>query len=421
MRDWVIVGGGPHGVHIAARLIAEAGVSREDIAILDDEEALLARWRRCTRNSGMRYLRSPAVHHLDPSTRSLQQFARSGPGRRVAQPFTRPYSRPSLELFDLHCDKMIEEFGLAELHVRGWANQLEIRDEAVRIGFASPAPKTGQGQIEARNGVLALGAPQDPDWPDWARRVKSEALNAGHPSVIDHIFDPGFELVDNAKDQTVAVMGAGISGSQVAIRLAREGRRVVLLSRHPIREHQFDSDPGWQGPMYMAGYSRLSDPRERRARIRGARHRGSVPSEIHSALRAAISAGTIEHLQDVEVESASFHGGQVALDLGDQPLHVDRVLLATGFPAHRPGGEWLDEAIKLYDLPCAECGYPLIDRGLRWHPRLFVMGSLAELEIGPVSRNLSGAQRAGERIVAVARGSSKNVNALKLEEEPVLA
>ena len=71
--------------------------------------------------------------------------------------------------------------------------------------------------------------------------------------------------------------------------------------------------------------------------------------------------------------------------------------------AERPGAGWLDQAIEEYELPCAECGYPLVDRGLRWHPRVLVAGSLAELEIGPVSRNLSGAQRAGDRIVAVAR------------------
>ena len=34
---------------------------------------------------------------------------------------------------------------------------------------------------------------------------------------------------------------------------------------------------------------------------------------------------------------------------------------------------------------------------------MLVTGALAELEIGPVSRNLSGAMRAGERIAAVAR------------------
>ena len=64
---------------------------------------------------------------------------------------------------------------------------------------------------------------------------------------------------------------------------------------------------------------------------------------------------------------------------------------------------WLDDAIETYGLPCAECGYPIVDRGLRWHPRILVTGPLAELEIGPVSRNHSGAMRAGDRIAAVAR------------------
>ena len=33
--QWLIVGGGIHGVHIAARLIGEAGVDRSKIRIID--------------------------------------------------------------------------------------------------------------------------------------------------------------------------------------------------------------------------------------------------------------------------------------------------------------------------------------------------------------------------------------------------
>ena len=152
-----------------------------------------------------------------------------------------------------------------------------------------------------------------------------------------------------------------------------------------------------------SGFSRLSDPGERRARILEARHRGSISADVHSELRRGLKAETIVHIEGAEVESAALKDGRTRLDLGDRSLEVDRVLLATGFPSHRPGGEWLDQAIAAHDLPCSECGYPLVDRGLRWHPRVLVTGSLAELEIGPVSRNLSGAQRAGERIAAVAR------------------
>ena len=403
--DWLIVGGGPHGVHVAASLIAEAGVSPESLAILDDEQELLARWRRCTRNSGMRYLRSPAVHHLDPSTRSLQQFAKSSPGRQVKKPFTRPYSRPSLKLFDLHCDQVIERFGLEDLHIRGRANNLDLSDEHIRVGFAESAANAASGELEAQNVVLALGAPQDPHWPEWASHIASEARRVQESAVVNHIFDPGLEHVDAPKDETIAVVGAGISGVQVAIQLAHEGRRVVLLSRHPIRVHQFDSDPGWQGPKFMTGYSRLTDQSERRVRIQKARHTGSIPPDIHAALRCALASETMELLENTEVQSAGFSEGRVSLDLGNEQLVVDRVLLATGFQTDRPGAHWLDQAIQTHNLPCAKCGYPIVDQGLRWHPHLFVSGSLAELEIGPVSRNLSGAQRAAERIVATTRES----------------
>ena len=403
MLDWMIIGGGPHGVHAAARLIGEAGVSRESIAILDDQKALLERWRLSTSNTGMRFLRSPVVHHLGLSSASLQRFAGSGGGRRVERPFTRPYSRPCLELFDLHCDKVIDDYELQDLHLRGRASGLEISERSVRVKLNGVKADEEGSELEARHLILALGAPQDPTWPAWARDVDESACEMRHPSPIAHIFDPGFELIDNADDEAIAVVGAGISGAQVSVRLAREGRQVFLLSRHPLQIHQFDSDPGWQGPKYMAGFSRLTDPAERRDRIVKARHRGSIPSDVHSELRQAIKAGTVEHLEWVEVTSASLKDEKVSLEIGDRHLEVDRVLLATGFPSDRPGAGWLDQAIEEYELPCAECGYPLVDRGLRWHPRVLVTGSLAELEIGPVSRNLSGAQRAGDRIVAVAR------------------
>ena len=73
--DWVIIGGGIHGVHIAARLLGEAEVSPEKLRIVDPAEQLLARWKSHTTTTGMSHLRSPAVHHLDLDPWSLQRFA----------------------------------------------------------------------------------------------------------------------------------------------------------------------------------------------------------------------------------------------------------------------------------------------------------------------------------------------------------
>ena len=63
------------------------------------------------------------------------------------------------------------------------------------------------------------------------------------------------------------VAGGGISAGQVSLRLAQEGHHVHLVSRHDLRQHQFDSDPGWLGPKFMAGFTREDDLEKRRAII----------------------------------------------------------------------------------------------------------------------------------------------------------
>ena len=73
--DWLIIGGGIHGVHIATRLLADADIPADRLRIVDPGPRLLARWHDCTRTTGMTYLRSPSVHHLDVAPMSLQNFA----------------------------------------------------------------------------------------------------------------------------------------------------------------------------------------------------------------------------------------------------------------------------------------------------------------------------------------------------------
>jgi len=343
------------------------------------------------------------VHHLDLSSASLRRFAEAGKAQGAGQPFTRPYSRPALDLFDRHSKEVIAKSRLEELHVRGRANALEISDDHIRVGLEEGCAEDGGSALEARHVVLSLGAPRDPEWPEWARRAVESATDQVDSSAIQHIFAPGFELDDDPEHEVIAVVGAGISGVQVALRCAKVGRRVLLISRNPLRSHQFDSDPGWQGPKNMASFSRIQDPNVRRQKISEARHRGSVPPDVEASLRSAMADGTIEHLEGVEVGAAEFAAGRFCLGVGERQIPVDRVLLATGYTGRRPGEGWLDDAIETHGLPCADCGFPIVDRGLRWHPRLLVTGALAELEIGPVSRNISGAMRAGERIAAVAR------------------
>ena len=89
----------------------------------------------------------------------------------------------------------------------------------------------------------------------------------------------------------------------------------------------------------------------------------------------------------------------LTLGTGDS-LVADRVLLATGFVQSRPGGPLVEHAIADYGLPCAPCGYPIVDKQLCWRDGLYVTGPLAELELGATAPNIRGARLAGERLPA---------------------
>lgn len=388
--SWLVIGGGIHGVHIAVRLIAEAGCDPDSVRILDPAPELLARWHACTSATGMTHLRSPSVHQIDVEPWSLQRFAAQSE-RRTSSLFAPPYDRPSLDLFNEHCDRVIETHGVRALHVPGTASSCHVDCDAVTVG-------TLEGRsLAARNVVFAIGVCDQPHWPAWA------PVGDTH---IEHIFARGFDYPGTDSPQAVAVVGGGISAAQVALRLVGDGHRVHMIARHSIREHQFDSDPGWLGPKLMAGFRRETDLARRRAAIAEARHRGSVPPDVLRALRSAIDRGQIEwHHAAVSLLVDEPGARRIGLSNGAEVV-VERIVLATGFSSRRPGGAMLDDLIERASLPCAACGYPVVDTALRWHPRVYVSGALAELELGPSARNIAGARRAGERIVEAARAGA---------------
>ena len=388
MLDWLIIGGGIHGVHIAARLISQAKVGIERIRIVDPNEKLLHRWKECTSTTGMEYLRSPSVHNLDIDPWALLEKASEEESHQIPL-FAPPYDRPSLEFFNQHCDEIIAKYNIDKLHVKTKAISCSLDSDHILVNF-----EDGK-EITAKNVVFAIGAGDQPMWPDWSE-IDSKKIH--------HIFSPNFEYLPKAKE-SVSVVGGGISAGQVALRLAKEGHKVTLITRHEFREHQFDSDPGWLGPMYMDGYSKIGDVNKRRRMISKARNKGSMSPDVINSLNNEIFKGNISWFID-NVEGVVNENTQLLMKLeSGKNIIADRILLATGFEGKRPGGELISQLIKSASLPCANCGYPIVDQTLCWHPGIYVSGPLAELELGPVSRNISGARRAAERIVSGVLGS----------------
>ena len=425
MLDWLIVGGGPHGIHMACRLL-DRDIHPEKIAILDPHAEPLARWKHHTHNTGMLHLRSPRVHNLDVDPLSLELHAETeafiaakrllreeNPARE--RDFIAPYSRPSLRLFTHHVQSLIDAKALMRLWKSAQARSLQALDRGYRV-------QTHAGeQIEAENIVLALGAGDHLNWPQWAIQFKSQKAEAN----IQHIFAPDFQREQIAETDDVAIVGAGISAAQLALALreANPHRRIFLVSRHFLRKEDFDSDPGWLGPTLLKAFHSEKCYAKRRTMIREARHRGSLAKEVTDRLREAtlrdktinlelakIGAVVHEptrrklqlHLYPFELDTTEYEDtGDLVFQLSENAeiLEVDAVVLATGFESRRPGGRFLDEAIRSMNLPTAEDGFPIVNRHLGWRRGLFVMGPLAELEVGPASRNLSGARMAADRII----------------------
>ncbi|MEM9461504.1 MAG: FAD/NAD(P)-binding protein [Myxococcota bacterium] len=389
--DWLILGGGIHGTLVSHFLTATGQGVRDRLRVLDPHEHPMAVWRHCARSVGMRYMRSPSVHHIDLKPWSMRAFANE---RKIkARGFASPYHRPRLDVFEAHCDWVIERDDLRALRCRGTATGL-------RRGPAGEgwSVSTDAGELRSRRVVLAMGSMHALAWPRWAR-----ALNG--TGRVEHVLEPGFSRSDLALTDDVAVVGGAISAAQLALCLAgtrgRSGRVVVLARREPwIR--QFDTDPGWLGPRYLTGFAREPCMQERRRLIGQARGGGTISPEEWRRVRRAIRADSLEWRHD-EVVSAQIHPPHHQIELGLRAggvLRVDRVVLATGFDRGRPLAPWLEQVAREQELSRAPCGAPILTPDLQWGPGLFVTGPGAELQLGPVARNVSGARMAAQRLVA---------------------
>ncbi|GAB5493857.1 MAG: hypothetical protein Phog2KO_40720 [Phototrophicaceae bacterium] len=161
MLDWLVIGGGIHGTHLAHMLVNQYGFSADAVRILDPHKQLLATWTQRTKNTGMRYLRSPRVHHIDLESNSLERFAQEHSNN--SDLWINPYHRPSYALFQQHCQHVIGTYQLDRLHIQGQALTLHRIKGAWCVD-------TANDRLVSQRVLLATGQ-QQRQIPDWAERI----------------------------------------------------------------------------------------------------------------------------------------------------------------------------------------------------------------------------------------------------------
>lgn len=387
--DWLIIGGGVQGTYLSHLLTRQLGVSRDAIRVLDPLPSALARWQQTSDNCGMQYLRSPAAHHIGIRTNELLDFARDNYSNWQAQ-FREPYLRPSLELWNAHAAWVVNENKLEALRLRGRALEITGQGFGYRV-------VTEDGDIACRRLILAPGNSLALEYPTMtAESVRSAAR-------ILHVFDPQFKRIEIGSTEDVLIIGSGVTAVQLALALAQRssGSIRILTDRLPTISW-FDSDPGWNGPRLLNRLADIPDPAARLALLSESRIRGSFPGDSAAELLDAMLEGRIE-MCIARLQSVSEVDTQVVVkfthDLEQRSILVDRLVYATGFSREIPAAGLLQRLRAEGNLQTTESGWPVISEFCEWTEGLYVCGALAQLTLGPVSRNISGVRSFGRRLL----------------------
>ncbi|ARJ50600.1 FAD/NAD(P)-binding protein [Staphylococcus lutrae] len=367
--EWVIIGGGVHATTIALQL-RQLGLSTEQLRIIDPHPRLMAQFDRQTQRIGMRYLRSPLVHHCHPEPFDLKKFARK---EGYVQPMKGPYQRPRLDMFFDHSRAWIDHFELERCHICQKGQHIVKRGAYWEVTLA-------QGQkIQAQHVVLAMGTHHTPLIPEIFQNQPD--VQHIHSRTIDHHMEVSH------------VVGSGISAGHLVIKLITEhqDKTVHLWMKKPFDIHHFDADPAWLGPKNMKPFEAL--PLFERMRVNKVeRHKGSMPRDMYMTLKNYEKLGRlVVHHEPIE-QLTDHH-----IIAGDTQIKYDGIYLATGFVPDVMTQPLIQDIARLPEAQFV-AGYPQVSKQLEWVPQIYVSGMLADLALGPFARNIMGGRQAALRI-----------------------
>lgn len=374
------------------------GVPRSELAIVDPWPQLMHLWNQRIDNCGMHFLRSPAAHGILPEFTSLRRWARTH-GYVDNTNYRPPYARPSVPLFRAYAEWAVEHSGVSASHIRGTVRAIS------RVGDSWEVQTDAGLTVITRHVILATGRTAGDGEP----LLRSPQWATGIPAVR-HVLDAHFDRGSFLSAASPVVVGAGATAVHLAVSLGRAGRHVRLLTRDHARIHQFDSEPCFIGPECYQTFLQTEELSARRSLIRDARHPGSIPEDLFRELQEQRSAGRVELILD-EITQAGQEPRGVVLRGRNALYRSDAVALGTGFRSDIPSAGLLDQIEDASDGPLSResTGMPVPDETLQWTRRLYLTGSLAELELGPTAPNIIGAHNAAKRIVSHLSGAAARI------------
>ncbi len=370
--DVCIVGAGPHGLAVAAHLLAATPSLRERIAVVDPSGQWMRTWHDQFRRLEIDVLRSPSVHHPGVDPAALARFVDTGHMPRSGLPYDPPFTR----VFAQYCAGLIELLELGDVVTPAHVLDIEAGD--------SMTVHTSIGAIDARHVVWTANS---------ASRVVPDGCAPAAESAMCHAGDIDLGRVGSLDGQHVVVVGGGLTAGHLVVGALARSARVTLVTRRAIVERDFDVEPGWLGPRYLDAFERLPTAQQRLQSAREGRGGGSMPGWMCRRLEHEIEAGRVEHIIS-PIDAATFDDAGGELCIEGRTIAADHCWLATGT---RPDA-LADPALAAHVDQHID-GVPVVDADLCVGAApLHVTGRLATTEVGPAAGNLWGARTAARRI-----------------------
>lgn len=395
-----IIGGGIHGMSIAIRLLREVPTAANRLAIIDRHPLPLTQWRRKTERQGMTFLRSPAVHHITPNPLGIVEYAER---HNRTDEFAPPYVQPSTQLFWDFCTDTLSSVGPGfpcppKHSIYHQFDVAKLRWDKGAGKFPFRLISTNNDGFRSSCVILAIGADDcayiPPKFTQWQRKYPKAILHASQ-------FTVGSKDKKNS-DGKIVIVGGGLTAGTLAKSLSERGYNVVLIARKDLKTEQFDFPPIWLGPKALAEFANETDFRQRYDIIQQNRGEGSITPDIMETLMNASNIDLypktcIRNIVSTE-ESALAQGLQIETTRSTI-TDVSHVILATGYQFDLRRYGFLKELISKYQIPLVQ-GLPCLDGDLQLYPiqNLFGSGTIAQLQIGPASGNIAGANLAYERL-----------------------
>lgn len=321
--DTIVIGGGQAGLAAGYYLAGQA----ENFIILDENPRTGDAWRK----------RWDSLRLFTPS-----QF-NSLPGK----PFPKPFNYfPTKDEVAVYLEGYAQQFHLPIRH--------NVKVKELKRNGAVYEMVARTSSFYARNVIIATGPYQSPYIPSFARELDSSILQLHSSSYCNPSQIPV---------QSVLVVGAGNSGAEIALDLAKAGKQVWLAGRD-VGKLPINSPIGriLGGKLFWFIARRilsLDTPIGRKMKER-MRHHG-VP--LGRARREILGEAGVELVPRV----AEIQSGKPFLEDG-RVLSAEAVTWATGF---QPDFHWID--LPIFD----ENGYPHQVRGIVAEaPGLYFLGLL---------------------------------------------